>query len=361
MCGITGIFDFASQAPPVAADVERVLKAMRDVMVHRGPDGGGLWVSDDGRMGLAHRRLAIVDLSDAAAQPMANEDGRVRVIFNGEIYNHISLREELIAAGHTFRSSHSDTEVLVHGYEEWGMDGLAGRLDGMFAFAVWDAAKGRLFLVRDRLGIKPLYFTRQSGTFLFASEIKSLLENPKVPRAVEPAALNHFLSFLVAPAPLTMFKGIYKLPAAHILEVDAEGGLSARRYWDATPGRGIDENDIRGMSDKETEKFYTKGIRSRLEAAVEKRMMSDVPFGVFLSGGIDSSANVGLMSRLMDRPVDTFTVSRDGQRIAAVLSTTTHPPDVYLLNASGRNPNKTRVTRANPQVDTWKLPQIKTV
>ncbi len=308
MCGITGIFDFAPQAPPDVAGKERILKAMRDVMVHRGPDGDGLWVSDDGRMGLGHRRLAIVDLTDAAAQPMANEDGRVWVTFNGEIYNHLSLRKKLTAAGHTFRTTHSDTEVLVHGYEEWGVDGLAERLDGMFAFAVWDGAKGRLSMVRDRVGIKPLYFTRQSGSFLFASEIKSLLENPKVPRAVEPAALNHFLSFLVAPAPLTMFKGIYKLPPAHILEVDARGGLSARRYWDATPGRGIDEKDIYGLSDNEIEEFYIRGIRGRLEAAVEKRMMSDVPFGVFLSGGIDSSANVGLMSRLMDRPVDTFTV-----------------------------------------------------
>jgi len=320
MCGIAGIFGF--NAPPSegsggeSSGTAAIVKAMRDTMVHRGPDGDGIWVSDDGRVGFGHRRLAIVDLTDAAAQPMSNEDGRVWVTFNGEIYNHLALRQKLTAAGHTFRTDHSDTEVLVHGYEEWGIDGLVERLDGMFAFAIWDEGEQRLTLVRDRVGIKPLYFTRPGGSFLFASEIKGLLAHGQVTRAMEPAALNHFLSFLVAPAPLTMFKDIFKLPPAHILEVDAKGRLSARRYWDATPGRGINGGDLYGLSESETEKYYTKGIRRLLESAIEKRMMSDVPFGVFLSGGIDSSANVGLMSRLMDRPVDTFTVGfKDHQHL----------------------------------------------
>jgi len=304
MCGIAGIFN-PDGATPVDGGI---LKAMADSMAHRGPDGEGQWVSPDRRIGLAHRRLAIVDLSDAAAQPMSDADETVRVTFNGEIYNHLNLRRDLEQTGHRFRTDHSDTEVLVHGFKQWGIDGLVERLDGMFAFALWDDANKRLFLARDRIGIKPVYFTRSGGTFRFASEIKAILADPTVPRAVEPAALNHYLSFMVAPAPLTMFRDIFKLPAGHVMDVGADGRLSARRYWDAVPGQGIDAAETRGLSEAALEDFYTTGIRERLEAGIEKRMMSDVPFGVFLSGGIDSSANVALMSRMMDRPVDTFTV-----------------------------------------------------
>ena len=232
----------------------------------------------------------------------------VWVTFNGEIYNHLTLRRELEKSGHRFRTDHSDTEVLVHGYKEWGIDGLVSRLDGMFAFGLWDNGQKRLFLVRDRIGIKPVYFTRTADTFRFASEIKAILSDPAVPRAVEPSAMNHYLSFMVAPAPLTMFKDIFKLPAGHVLEIDPSGRLNARRYWDAVPGKGIDDTETKGLSEAALEDFYTTGILERLEASIEKRMMSDVPFGVFLSGGIDSSANVALMSRMMDRPVDTFTV-----------------------------------------------------
>ncbi len=309
MCGIAGILHDGRGPPPGRGPVAALLDAMRDTMVHRGPDGAGCWVSEDGRVGLAHRRLAIVDLTDGAAQPMANEDGSVLVTFNGEIYNHAGLRRELERAGHRFRSDHSDTEVLVHGYEEWGAGGLVDRLDGMFAFALWDQGRRVLTLARDRIGIKPLYFTRAAGRFLFASEIKALLADPLVARDIEPAALNHYLSFLVTPAPLTMFKGIFKLPAGHLLEVNGEGTMHARRYWDAVPGHGIDGAEQTAlMPGPEQEQIYVRGIRERLETAIEKRMMSDVPFGVFLSGGIDSSANVGLMSRFMDRPVETFTV-----------------------------------------------------
>ena len=304
MCGIAGIYH-----PNGTGGVNGgVLQAMSDSMGHRGPDGEGRWISQDRSIGLAHRRLAIVDLSDTATQPMCDAEDTVWVTFNGEIYNHMALRRKLESFGHRFRTDHSDTEVLVHGYKEWGIDGLVERLDGMFAFGLWDDAKQRLFLVRDRIGIKPVYFTRSAGTFRFASEIKAILADPAVPRAVEPSALNHYLSFMVAPAPLTMFKNIFKLPAGHILEIESSGRLSARRYWDAVPGKGIDAAETRGLSDAALEDFYTTGIRTRLEGAIEKRMMSDVPFGVFLSGGIDSSANVALMSRMMDRPVDTFTV-----------------------------------------------------
>ena len=304
MCGIAGILG-TNATPPVDGGV---LQAMADSMAHRGPDGEGQWISPSRRIGFAHRRLAIVDLSDDAAQPMCDGAKTVWVTFNGEIYNHLSLRRTLEKAGHRFRTDHSDTEVLVHGYKEWGIGGLVGRLDGMFAFGLWDDGKKRLFLVRDRIGIKPVYFTRTAGTFRFASEIKAILADPGVPRDVEPAALNHYLSFMVAPAPLTMFKNIFKLPAGHLMEVDQSGRMEARRYWDAVPGKGIEPGIIKGLSESALEDFYTTNIRERLEAGIEKRMMSDVPFGVFLSGGIDSSANVALMSRMMDRPVDTFTV-----------------------------------------------------
>ena len=304
MCGIAGIlkFDDTETVNP------RLLKSMGESMAHRGPNGSGQWISSDFRIGLAHRRLSIIDLSNNAAQPMSDADQRIWVTFNGEIYNHLLLRKKLEKAGHQFITDHSDTEVLIHGFKEWGIDGLVKHLDGMFGFAIWDDATKKLFIVRDRIGIKPVYFTRNAGSFLFASEIKAILVDPSVPRAVEPSALNHYLSFMVAPAPLTMFKDIFKLPAGHILEINQSGKLSARRYWDTVPGKGINPEETKSLSDSALEDFYTTGILHRLEAGIEKRMMSDVPFGVFLSGGIDSSANVALMSRLMDRPVDTFTV-----------------------------------------------------
>lgn len=304
MCGIFGVFQFDGGPPPGDQEVARA----RDTMVHRGPDGAGMWRSTDGRTVLAHRRLAIIDLSDSAIQPMTNEDETVWVTFNGEIYNHQALRTELLAAGHRFRTDHSDTEVLVHGYEQWGIDGLATRIAGDYAFAIWDVKTRRLSLVRDRIGVKPLYFVYGRGRIAFASEIKALLALSSTERDVDPLALYHYLSFLTTPAPMTMFKGIYKVPAGFILEIGARGELSTRRYWDATPGRGIAANELSGLSMEAREDYYVEGIRRRLRAAVERRMMSDVPFGVFLSGGIDSSTNVALMTEFMDRPVDTFTV-----------------------------------------------------
>lgn len=304
MCGIVGIFCVDAEA---RVD-EVTLVRMRDTMVHRGPDGSGSYVSADSRLGLAHRRLSIVDLSSVATQPMPNEDSTIWVTFNGEIYNHLSLRDQLKAAGHRFRTDHSDTEVILHGYEEWGIEGLLKRIEGDWAIGLWDSGEQRLFLVRDRVGVKPLYFSLQKGMLLFASEIKAILAHPAVERDVDPVAMYHYLSFLTTPAPLTMFKGIYKLPAGHCLEVTREGKCRGWRYWDALPGRGIAREDVVGLSQSAREKFYIDGIRNRLERAVEKRMMSDVPFGVFLSGGVDSSANVAMMARLMNRPVDTFTV-----------------------------------------------------
>jgi len=276
-------------------------------MFHRGPDGEGLWISQDHRVGFGFRRLAIVDLSASASQPMSNEDGTVWVVFNGEIYNHARLRRELESRGHCFRSDHSDTETIVHGYEEWGAS-VVQHLEGMFAFGLWDAKERQLFLVRDRIGIKPLYFSWIDSGFLFASEIKALLAHPRVSAALEPVAAYHYLSFLTTPAPLTMFKGIYKIPAGHHLRISQHGAFAAERYWDALPGQGEDLKELQSVSPGAAFEFATRRTRELLDAAVEKRMMSDVPFGVFLSGGIDSSTNVALMKRHLDLPVRTFTV-----------------------------------------------------
>jgi asparagine synthase (glutamine-hydrolysing) len=329
MCGITGAVAL-SDAKPLAAET---LRGMRDSMVHRGPDGEGLWISPERRVGLAFRRLAILDLSEAANQPMSNEDGSVRIVFNGEIYNHAKLRRELAERGHRFRTDHADTESVVHGYEVWGED-VVNHLEGMFAFALWDERRKRLFFARDRVGIKPLYFAWTSSAFVFASEIKALLRHPDVSADVEPISAYHYLSFLTTPAPLTMFRGIYKLPAGYRGSVGLDGSFASDRYWDALPGRGDDLLAMRGLSGPALRDYAVRRTRELLDAAVEKRMMSDVPFGVLLSGGIDSSTNVALMSRHLDRPVRTFTVGFSdherlnelphARRIAELFSTEHH-------------------------------------
>jgi asparagine synthase (glutamine-hydrolysing) len=303
MCGIVGWLSY-NDAAPVRGDI---VARMRDSMVHRGPDGEGIWLSPDSRVGLGFRRLAIIDLSTSALQPMTNEDGTVWLVFNGEIYNHEALRKELIAAGHRFQTDHSDTETIVHGYEQWG-EKVVEHLHGMFGIGIWDSRRRRLFLARDRIGIKPLYFTWTSNGFLFASEIKALLEHPSVSADIEPRATYHYLSFNTTPAPLTMFKGIYKLPAGHRAVLDTQGSFSAEAYWDALPGMGEEADEMRGLSAPALDDYATRRTRELLREAVEKRMMSDVPFGVFLSGGIDSSTNVALMSQFVNVPLRTFTV-----------------------------------------------------
>ena len=301
MCGICGIFDPTGHAE---LSHER-LGLMADTMAHRGPDDQGTYISPDRRVGLGFRRLSIVDLSSAGHQPMSNEDGTVWIVFNGEIYNHADLRRELEARGHVY-GSRTDTESVVHGYEEWGAD-VVHRLRGMFAFAIWDEDKGELFLARDRIGIKPLYYTQRAGRFVFASEIKAILSQPGVERQVNEDALDLYLSFAAVPAPQTLFDGVYKLPAGHRMWVDAGGHVRVERYWDA-----LFPED---QGKKLPEAFYVERLRELLQESVRLRMMSDVPFGVFLSGGIDSSLNVALMSQLMDRPVDTFSVAiRDDPR-----------------------------------------------
>lgn len=301
MCGIAGIFHFA--APP--RDERPELLRMREALMHRGPDDAGLYQSPDRRVGLAHRRLSIVDLSEAGRQPMSNEDGTVWVTFNGEIYNHLGLRKSLQDRGHRFRS-HADTEVIVHLYEDFGADAVL-HLDGMFAFALWDEPRGRLLLVRDRLGKKPLYYTVSDGRLLFASEIKAILQYPGLTRDIDLEALNYYLTFANVPAPLTLFAGIRKVPPAHRLTVSAgegQGRVSAGRYWSPLDAGVWDEPVTEGEA--------VERVRELVKQAVRKRLMSDVPIGAFLSGGVDSSTNVALMSELTGEPLRTFSVGFEG-------------------------------------------------
>jgi asparagine synthase (glutamine-hydrolysing) len=297
VCGITGILEFGSGAGRVD---EKTLVRMRDTLAHRGPDDAGIYIAPDRALGLAHRRLSIIDLSPAGHQPMSNEDGTVWITFNGEIYNHRDLRADLERRGHVYRSL-TDTETLVHLYEEEGID-LVRRIDGDFAFAIWDARKRQLLLARDRLGVKPLYFAVLPGAFLFGSEIKAILAHPRMSRQIDRAALYHYLTFVAAPAPRTLFQGVHKLPPASRLTVDADGQIRTETYWDPL---AVPADPIAASGDADA---CATRIRELLHSAIEARMMSDVPFGVFLSGGLDSSANVALMSRLMDRPVRTFSV-----------------------------------------------------
>jgi asparagine synthase (glutamine-hydrolysing) len=297
MCGIVGIFS------PGAPDQPAHATRMRDAIAHRGPDDAGLYQSPDRRVILGHRRLSIVDLSAAGHQPMSNEDGTVWLVFNGEIYNHAALRPDLEARGHVFRSR-TDTEVILHLYEEEGVECLS-RLDGMFALALWDERRRQLLLARDRLGKKPLYYTRAGGRLLFASEIKALLAHPGVSRDLDLEAMDLYLTFSNTPPPRTLFAGISKLPAAHRLVMGETGATAIERYWSPLGGRPWGDRQI-------DEEEAAAEVRARLESAVRKRMMSDVPIGCFLSGGVDSSANVALMSALSDRPLQTYSVGFEG-------------------------------------------------
>jgi asparagine synthase (glutamine-hydrolysing) len=297
MCGICGLLAFNDG---FACD-ERVTVAMRDTMAHRGPDDAGVWVSPSSRAALGHRRLSIVDVSSSGHQPMSNEDGSVWIAFNGEIYNHDTLRRELETRGHEYHSR-GDTETIVHLYEEEGAR-CVERLDGMFALAVWDERRRELLLARDRLGKKPLYWTRTPAGLAFASEIKALLRHPAVRPDLDIAAFHDYLTFVCTPAPATMFAGISKLAPAQRMTITAEGESRSDVYW--TPMRASMRDQLAHRSERE----LGERLLELLRASIAKRMMSDVPFGVFLSGGVDSSTNVALMSELMSEPVRTFSVA----------------------------------------------------
>ena len=301
MCGFAGIFNYARSGDDITDDL---LERMGKVIAHRGPDDKGIYRSPCGRIGLSFRRLSIIDLSPAGHQPMSTPDERLWIVFNGEIYNHAVLRKELEAAGYSYRSR-TDTETLLYAYRHWGED-FVDRLEGMFSIALWDADKETVLLYRDRIGIKPLYFSLCDGALLFGSEIKALLQHPACSASVDREALYHYFTYIHTPAPWTMFEGVMKLRAGHMAKMRFGGSIEVRQYWDPLGHRddGFDYNDEDAVADR---------IRTLFREAVAKRMMSDVPFGVFLSGGIDSSANVAFMSEMMDRPVDTFTVAIRGQ------------------------------------------------
>jgi asparagine synthase (glutamine-hydrolysing) len=298
MCGIAGILQLAASQRTLD---KALLERMCDAMVHRGPDGRGSWTSPEHGIGLAHRRLAIVDLSDSAAQPM--RDGEIVLSFNGEIYNHTELRRELIGLGFTeWRTDHSDTEVILKAYRAWGIDCIH-RFRGMFAFALWDGVDRALWLVRDRLGIKPLYYVQHAGQLLFASEIKALLEDPSLPRQIDEEALYHYLTFLTTPAPMTLFSGIRKLPAGCRMRIDASGNQHLERYWDAMSAAAA----MAPVAAAER----TEAVLSTLREAVRLRKLSDVEVGVFLSGGVDSSTNAALFSEGDAQAVKTFSIGYD--------------------------------------------------
>lgn len=312
MCGIAGF---------VGPGDAEVLQAMSDALVHRGPDGAGRHLDGERPVFLAHRRLAILDVA-GGEQPMWNEDHQVGIVFNGEIYNHLELRRELVAAGHVFRSDHSDTEVLVHGYEEWGED-LPLRLSGMFAFAIYDRRRRRLFLARDRFGKKPLYYTSTPGFFAFASELGALRQHPRVDGGPEPRALRKYFAYGFIPAPHSLYRGVRKLPGGHWLMYDVDTGtLRTESYWTfrIEPEEPASADPVPAWCEE---------LRELLSAAVKRRLISDVPLGIFLSGGIDSSAVLAFAVRHMPaEQAKTFSIgfnepsfdeSAWAQRVAAVI------------------------------------------
>ena len=303
MCGIVGVLALGDAV--VSPDT---VVAMADTIEHRGPNDQGTHRSNDGGVVLGSRRLSIIDLSAAGHMPMSNEDGTVWVAFNGEIYNFRSIREGLVQRGHTLRS-HTDTEVLVHLYEERGEDFLEA-LDGMFAIALWDERRGRLLLARDRLGEKPVYFTERDGSFRFASEIKALLVDRRVERSLDLEALNQYLTFGFVSAPRTMFAGIEKLGPGEVLTIDRAGNRRRRRFW--APMASAEECESwRGQSLD----WHVREVRSHLERSVAACLIADVPVGAFLSGGVDSSAVVTLMARLTGKPIECVTVTYPGQPV----------------------------------------------
>jgi asparagine synthase (glutamine-hydrolysing) len=289
MCGIAGVLFADPQRPADAA----ALKAMGDSIAHRGPDGEGYWREPG--VGLVHRRLSIIDLA-GGAQPIGNEDGTIQVVFNGEIYNYRELRMGLEARGHRFRTQ-SDTEVLVHLYEDEG-ERLVERLRGMFAFALWDRNDRRLLLARDRVGIKPLYVYRDAEKLLFGSELKAILAHPGVSRALDVAALEDYLAFGVVPAPRSIFEQIEKLPAAHVLTARAGDWGSPRRYWRLR----LEPDHGPGPAE------WQEAVRAKVDEAVRLHLIADVPVGAFLSGGLDSSAVVATCGQVAAAPVQTFSI-----------------------------------------------------
>jgi asparagine synthase (glutamine-hydrolysing) len=290
MCGIAGFLGAGD-----GADLQRMTRRL----THRGPDAEGYFEKPDAGVFLGHRRLSIIDLA-CGAQPMVSADGCLAIVFNGEIYNHAELRSELLAKGHIFATDHSDTEVLLHAWREWG-EGMLSRLNGMWAFAIYDSRTRRLFLARDRFGKKPLYYFYRNGTFAFASELTAILEHPLAPRNQSEIARVKFLAHALIPAPHSAIEGIYKLPAAHQLTVAMDGGSPRiSRYWRYT---------LEPEESQKSESTLAADLLDILTRATRRRRVADVPLGIFLSGGLDSSTIAALAARdVQDRTLQTFTI-----------------------------------------------------
>ena len=305
MCGICGFINYKGK------NSQEVLRRMTDILIHRGPDDSGMTLLDNGTVGLGHRRLSIIDLTERGRQPMTNEDGTVWLTYNGEIYNFKEIRNTLEAKGHRFISD-TDTEVIIHAYEEWGIDCI-NKFCGMFSFGLWDARQKSLFLVRDRLGIKPLYYTFIDGAIAFASEIKSLLMLPDVNKELDLQNISNYLMFLWAPKDITPFKNIFKLAPGEYLIYTANTTKKVK-YWD------VEFNAF--LSD---ENSSISRILETLTDSVKKRLISDVPLGAFLSGGVDSSLILALMRRTGKKDIITYTVGFGSQQLKHDIC----PDDVY--------------------------------
>ena len=302
MCGIAGFF---TPQPPL--DATEALRRMNDTIAHRGPDAQGQWFEPAQGVALAHRRLAIIDLTEQGRQPMRSASGRYVIVFNGEIYNFLRIRADLEGLGHQFRG-HSDTEVMLAAFEEWGLEPSLRRFVGMFAFALWDSTQHELTLARDRLGKKPLYYSLTNGTLLFGSELKALRAFPGFDANIDRQALTLFLRYSYIPAPRTIYEGVSKLEAAHFVRFAAPRHsvveLERQCYWNATEIQSESSSHALLVSPDEA----TNQLEELLRDAVQLRMIADVPLGAFLSGGIDSSLIVALMQSLSSRPVRTFTI-----------------------------------------------------
>lgn len=322
MCGFVGYIGLENQ---LAIDIN-VLAKMNDSISHRGPDGEGfaffgkynqydiedfkntrkdaLVLSDETSrtLALAHRRLSIIDLSAAAAQPMQSFDKNITVLFNGEIYNHEEIRAELIAKNYQFKTNHSDTEVIIYAFKEWGIDCIK-KFRGMYAIALYDKTIDTLWLVRDKVGIKPLYFAEQNGRLYFASEIKAIIEDKTIKREINREGMFNYLSFLTVPAPQTLFKGIHKIPAGHRIKIENGKVGLLEQYWDVFDNVKMNTND---------EKTITDELLEELTTSVKYRGVADIPVGIFLSGGIDSSVNAALFSKSANYKVQAFSVGYQG-------------------------------------------------
>jgi asparagine synthase (glutamine-hydrolysing) len=334
MCGIAGIYDLSGR--PVA---DSEVRSMSDVMRHRGPDDAGQYVEQG--LGLANRRLAIIDLSPAGHQPMANEDGSLLLVYNGELYNFTELVPLLEARGHHFHSK-TDSEVILHAFEEWGPDCLT-RFNGMFAFAIWDQRSRRLFLARDRFGIKPLYYAVHDGRFVFASEIKSLLR-VGIPRRVSPEALTEYFTFQNILSDLTLFDGVRLLPAGHTLSV-SESGVTTSRYWDLEfdPDESIDQDE------------WAERIRGTFEEVVTRQLVSDVPVGGYLSGGMDSASIAAVAARNVSRLM-TFTGGFDLSSVTGLELVFDERADAELIASHFRTQHYEMVMHAGDMA--WALPEL---